>query len=133
MLKKKKSSLLRQKVKLESILSRPHIYLKDLRVHKNLNDYIYERKIGDKGIEQAEIEIKYAGYIAKEQKNADRLQKLEHVKIPINFNYEQLKSLSHEALEKLNAARPATLAQAARISGIKPSDISVILLAISKQ
>jgi len=60
------------------------------------------------------------------------LQKLEHVKIPTSFNYKQLKSLSHEALEKLNAARPATLAQAARISGIKPSDISVILVAISK-
>ena len=91
-----------------------------------------QEKISTIAYEQAEIEIKYAGYIAKEQKNADRLQKLEHVKIPTGFNYEQLKSLSHEALEKLNAARPETLAQAARISGIKPSDISVILVAISK-
>ena len=132
LLERKKSALVKQADKYSKLLSRPQISRKDLLEFPVVENFLDQEKISSVAYEQAEIEIKYAGYIAKEKKNADRLKKLEHVKIPISFNYEQLKSLSHEALEKLNAARPATLAQAARISGIKPSDISVILVAISK-
>ncbi len=132
LLERKKSALVKHVDKYAKLLSRPQISRKDLLEFPVVENFLDQQKISSVAYEQAEIEIKYAGYIAKEQKNADRLQKLEHVKIPTSFNYKQLKSLSHEALEKLNAARPATLAQAARISGIKPSDISVILVAISK-
>ena len=133
LLERKQSALVKQTDKYAKLLSRPQISRTDLLEFPVVQKFLDQEKISTIAYEQAEIEIKYAGYIAKEQKNADRLQKLEHVKIPTGFNYEQLKSLSHEALEKLNAARPETLAQAARISGIKPSDISVILVAISKQ
>ena len=132
LLERKKSALVKHVDKYAKLLSRPQISRKDLLEFPVVENFLDQQKISSVAYEQAEIEIKYAGYIAKEQKNADRLQKLEHVKIPTSFNYKQLKSLSHEALEKLNASRPATLAQAARISGIKPSDISVILVAISK-
>lgn len=132
LLERKQSALVKQTDKYAKLLSRPQISRTDLLEFPVVQKFLDQEKISTIAYEQAEIEIKYAGYIAKEQKNADRLQKLEHVKIPTGFNYEQLKSLSHEALEKLNAARPETLAQAARISGIKPSDISVILVAISK-
>ena len=133
LLQRKQSALVKQTDKYAKLLSRPQISRTDLLEFPVVQKFLDQEKISTIAYKQAEIEIKYAGYIAKEQKNADRLQKLEHVKIPTGFNYEQLKSLSHEALEKLNAARPETLAQAARISGIKPSDISVILVAISKQ
>jgi len=82
--------------------------------------------------EQAEIEIKYAGYIEKEKRTADKLQRLENIKIPKDFDYDRLASLSHEAKEKLNKIQPGTLAQASRISGINPSDISVLLVSMGR-
>jgi tRNA uridine 5-carboxymethylaminomethyl modification enzyme len=132
LLEAKGSALIKQTDKYAKLLSRPQITRKDLTQIAAVQTYLTEGGFSEAAYEQAEIEIKYAGYIAKENKNADRLQKLEHLKIPAAFDYKQLKSLSNEALEKLNAARPQTLAQAARISGIKPSDISVILVAIGK-
>ena len=131
-LKKKKSSLLRQKVKLESILSRPHICLKDLRVHKNLNDYIKERKIGDKVIEQAEIEIKYGGYLKKEKQSVEKFKRLENIKIGEDFDYKKIHSLSAEAREKLMLIKPDTISQASRISGVSPSDINVLLVYLGR-
>jgi len=132
LLEAKGSALIKQTDKYAKLLSRPQITRKDLTQIAAIQTFLTEEGFSEAAYEQAEIEIKYAGYIAKENKNADRLQKLEHLKIPATFDYKQLKSLSNEALEKLNAARPQTLAQAARISGIKPSDISVILVAIGK-
>ena len=82
--------------------------------------------------EQAEIEVKYAGYIEKEKRNADKLKRLENINIPKNFDFDALASLSYEAKEKLNKLRPATLAQASRISGINPSDISVLLVSMGR-
>ena len=82
--------------------------------------------------EQAEIEIKYAGYIEKEKRNADKLKRLENIVIPRNFDFDKLASLSHEAKEKLNKTRPDTIAQASRISGINPSDISVLLVSMGR-
>jgi tRNA uridine 5-carboxymethylaminomethyl modification enzyme len=79
-------------------------------------------------LQQAEIQIKYAGYIEKEKNNADKLNRLEGVKIPKNFDYTKLKSLSFEAMEKLKAIQPASVSQASRISGVSPNDISVLLV-----
>ena len=83
-------------------------------------------------LEQTEIQVKYSGYIEKEKKNADKLQRLENVKIPENFDYSHLKSLSYEAREKLTAIRPVTIAQASRVSGVNPSDISVLLVYLGR-
>ena len=79
-------------------------------------------------MEQTEIQIKYAGYIDKERANADKLNRLEGIRIPENFDYSKLKSLSYEALEKLRAVKPVTVSQASRISGVSPNDISVLLV-----
>ena len=75
-----------------------------------------------------EIKVKYAGYIEKERQNADKLQRLEGIRIPDNFNYDQLKSLSYEAREKLKEIQPTSISQASRISGVSPNDISVMLV-----
>ena len=91
-----------------------------------------QEDITDAVFEQAEVEIKYAGYIEKERRNADKLKRLENIKIPKDFNFEILASLSFEAKEKLNKLRPSTLAQASRISGINPSDISVLLVSMGR-
>ena len=132
LLETKGSALIKQTDKYAKLLARPQVTRDDLLELAPVRAFLTEKNFSEEAFEQAEIQIKYAGYIAKESKNADRLQKLEHLKIPKAFVYEELKSLSNEALEKLNASRPETLAQAARISGIKPSDISVILVAIGK-
>ncbi len=79
-------------------------------------------------IEQAEIHLKYSGYIEKERNNADKLNRLENVVIPSSFKYEKVKSLSFEATEKLNKVKPTSISQASRISGVSPSDISVLLV-----
>jgi tRNA uridine 5-carboxymethylaminomethyl modification enzyme len=83
-------------------------------------------------LEQAEIEVKYAGYIEKERANADKLHRLEEVRIPETFDYSKLKSLSFEAREKLQAIKPVTISQASRISGVNPSDISVLLVHLGR-
>ena len=75
---------------------------------------------------------KYSGYIEKERLNADKLNRLEAVNIPASFDYDILASLSYEAKEKLNKIKPQTISQASRISGIKPSDISVLLVKLGR-
>ena len=91
-------------------------------------DYVNNHDLKSEVLEQAEIQVKYAGYIAKEKNNADKLQRLENIKIPDNFDYSKLKSLSFEAREKLTVVQPTTISQASRISGVSPSDISVLLV-----
>lgn len=90
--------------------------------------YVQMHSLGREVMEQAEIQVKYSGYIAKEKNNADKLQRLENIKIPEGFDYTKLKSLSYEAREKLQAIKPVTISQASRISGVSPSDISVLLV-----
>lgn len=94
----------------------------------SVRDYVLEHKLDDEVIEQAEIQVKYAGYIEKEKNNADKLNRLEDMKIPSNFDYSKIKSMSMEAREKLNKIRPATVSQASRISGVSPNDVSVLLV-----
>ena len=83
-------------------------------------------------IEQAEIQVKYSGYIEKERNHADKLNRLEDAIIPDNFNFDKIKSISIEAKQKLNKIKPTTIGQASRISGIKPSDINILLIYLGR-
>jgi tRNA uridine 5-carboxymethylaminomethyl modification enzyme len=127
-LEKKGSSLMKQSDKMFKIYSRPNIDINDVRKFKAVEEYIQENNLDREVIEQAEIQVKYAGYIAKEKNNADKLHRLEYVKIPENFDYSQIKSMSFEAREKLKNIQPTSVAQASRISGVSPNDISVLLV-----
>ncbi|MDG1911431.1 MAG: tRNA uridine-5-carboxymethylaminomethyl(34) synthesis enzyme MnmG [Flavobacteriaceae bacterium] len=132
LLTSKKSDSVSQTDKFSKLLSRPSITRKDLHQFDSISTYLKDFKIDDDVFEQAEIEIKYAGYIDKEKRNADKLKRLENILIPRDFNFDILASLSHEAKEKLNKIRPDTIAQASRISGINPSDISVLLVSMGR-
>lgn len=127
-LEERGSSPMKQSDKMFKVFSRPQIYLDDIKKFKKVAAYIEDNGIKKDVLEQAEIKVKYAGYIAKEKANADKLNRLENIKIPANFDYSILKSLSYEAKEKLEKIRPATISQASRISGVSPSDISVMLV-----
>ncbi len=132
LLTSKKSDSVSQTDKFSKLLSRPSITRKALHQFDSISSYLKDFKIDDDVFEQAEIEIKYAGYIDKEKRNADKLKRLENILIPRDFNFDILASLSHEAKEKLNKIRPDTIAQASRISGINPSDISVLLVSMGR-
>ena len=122
----------KQKDKLAKVYSRPNITGDQMRSLSKVSEYIQHNNIDEEVFEQTEVQIKYQGYIDKEKDNADKLLRLENIKIPKRFNYNELASLSFEAKEKLNEVRPATLSQASRISGIKPSDISVLLVKMGR-
>jgi len=122
----------KQKDKLAKVYSRPKITGEQIKSLKLVSEYIKKNNIDEETFEQTEIQIKYQGYIEKEKNNADKLSRLENIKIPKNFNYNGLSSLSFEAKEKLNKIKPITLSQASRISGIKPSDISVLLVKMGR-
>lgn len=128
LLEKKGTSAIRQKLKLNNILSRPQISFEDLLEIEAVSNYIIDNKVSRSEWEQVEISIKYQGYIDKEKENADKLNRLEDVVIPENFDYHKLKSLSHEAKEKLSNIKPGSIKQAKRISGVNPSDINVLLV-----
>ena len=127
-LEQKESAAIRQSNKVFKIFSRPNITMEDVLQFPEVKNFIEREQFDDETIEQAEIQIKYAGYINKEKNNADKLTRLEYVKIPQDFNYSQIKSMSLEAREKLNTVQPKTVAQASRISGVSPNDISVLLV-----
>ncbi len=121
------TSPLKQKVKLSSIISRPQVSISSLNNHVNteqigLNNYDPEC------LEQAEISIKYDGYIKREREMADKMQRLEDITLKHDFDYSALSSISSEAREKLSEIKPKTIGQASRISGVSPSDISVLLI-----
>lgn len=127
-LSSKESALIKQSGKADKILSRPNIYMADLKECDSVDSYISKNNLSEEVQDQAEIQIKYSGYIQKEKNNADKLNRLESVKIPKDFDYKKLKSISAEALEKLNKIKPETISQASRISGVSPNDISVLLV-----
>src|SRR5210317_1439795 len=118
--------------KLVKVFSRPRVNMQHMLQLQSVADFVAEHKIGEEVLEQAEIQVKYAGYIEKEKANADKLQRLESIRIPADFDYTKLSSLSMEAREKLSAIRPATISQASRISGVSPSDISVLLVFLGR-
>jgi tRNA uridine 5-carboxymethylaminomethyl modification enzyme len=94
--------------------------------------YFQERNLPLEVLEQAEILIKYEGYIEREKENAEKLQRLEELKIPPSFDYDSLVSLSAEAKEKLKRIRPGSIGQAKRISGVSPADIQVLLITLGR-
>ena len=127
-LAEKGTTPMKQSDKMVKIFSRPQIDLNDMLSFNDVKDYVAEHNLDIEVLEQAEIRIKYSGYIAKEKANADKLQRLENIKIPADFDYTKLKSLSYEAREKLTKIQPTTISQASRVSGVSPSDISVMLV-----
>ena len=133
-LEKKETSPIKQKVKMDGVLARPFLTIQDLQIaNDSLNEFI--DTIGNEKrdvLEQAEIMIKYKGYLDREQDVADKLSRLEYVTIPDEIDYSKFSSLSNEAKEKLKGIRPSTLGQASRISGIKPSDISVLMIYLGR-
>ncbi|MBT8265628.1 MAG: tRNA uridine-5-carboxymethylaminomethyl(34) synthesis enzyme MnmG [Bacteroidia bacterium] len=127
-LESKNSSPMKQSDKMFKIFSRPNIGIEDVRKFNAVEAYISKHDLDTEVIEQTEIQVKYSGYIAKEKNNADKLNRLEDVKIPHDFDYSLIKSMSFEAREKLRAIQPTSISQASRISGVSPNDISVLLV-----
>ncbi len=124
----KDSSPMKQSDKLFKLYARPNITIEDMMQFEAVAAYISDQELGREVVEQAEIQVKYAGYINKEKNNADKLNRLEDIKIPKNFDYSKIKSMSYEAREKLKNIQPTTVSQASRISGVSPNDISVLLV-----
>ncbi|MGC1472837.1 MAG: tRNA uridine-5-carboxymethylaminomethyl(34) synthesis enzyme MnmG [Psychroserpens sp.] len=131
-LESKNSALVKQSDKMFKLYSRPNITAEDMRSFDEVDQYITAHNLSREVIEQTEIQIKYAGYIAKEKNNADKLNRLEDVKIPANFDYTNLKSMSTEAIQKLTKIKPVTISQASRISGVSPADVSVLLVYLGR-
>lgn len=129
-LEENNSSPVNQSHKASQILTRPNINLEKLcavdYIGKTVAQYSEEEK------EQAEINIKYKGYIDKEKENVAKLQRLENIRIPSDFDYTKLSSLSAEATQKLSKLQPQTIAQAGRISGVSPADINVLLIYLGR-
>jgi tRNA uridine 5-carboxymethylaminomethyl modification enzyme len=131
-LESKASALVSQSDKMFKLFSRPNITTDDMRQFETVENYIQENELDREVIEQTEIQIKYSGYIEKEKNNADKLNRLEDVKIPSNFDYTRLKSMSTEAIQKLTKIQPVTISQASRISGVSPADVSVLLVYLGR-
>ena len=132
-LTEKNSSRIKQKVKAPSIISRPGVSIKDVvRSCQKLSNYVHKNHHNREILEQVEIDIKYSGYIEREKENASKLKRLEYVKIPEDIDYFKFSSLSNESKEKLNFVRPVDIGQASRISGVKPSDISILLIYLGR-
>jgi tRNA uridine 5-carboxymethylaminomethyl modification enzyme len=131
-LEEKGSSLIVQSDKMFKIFTRPQLDLEDFMKFEKVTKYINENNLDREIIEQAEIQVKYSGYIDKERNNAEKLTRLENFKIPISFDYNQIKSMSTEAKQKLSKIKPVTISQASRISGVSPSDISVLLIHLGR-
>lgn len=127
-LEAKGSQVLRQKNKMKAVLSRPHVSIEDLRVMPALQEYFEKKGFDREGVELAEIRIKYDGYLKRERENAQKLIKLERIRIPVHYDYNEINSLSSEAKIKLSEIKPDTIGQASRISGVSPADISVLLV-----
>ena len=118
---------IKEKAPLVDLLKRPEVNMVNFRqIHQDLDTLLkeYHQEV----TEQVEIKVKYASYIDREHKMAMKLSELEHLKIPKNFDFAVLKALSKESIEKLNRIRPETIGQASRISGIRPSDVSILLV-----
>ena len=131
-LKTKNSKIITQKVKYKKILSRPHINISDLQDIDLVKKFILKECIDIDAIEQAEIEIKYGGYLSREKETAKKLVRLENIKIHKDFEFDKLHSISTEGREKLKEIQPTTIGQASRISGVSPSDINILLIYLGR-
>ena len=129
-LKEKGSSELKQRVKAKQLLTRPHINLSSMI--EEIPELAVLSGVEKDVVEQVEIQFKYEGYIEKEQIMADRMSKLEGLKIPSDLEYSKLASLSSEAKQKLSERKPNTLGEASKISGVSASDVSVLLIYLGR-
>lgn len=127
-LEEKNSAPINQSMKMFKLAARPQLTFEDVVKFPKVQEFVDANGIDDEIIEQTEVHVKYAGYIDKEKRNADKLTRLENVSIPETFDYHKVKSLSIEARQKLTKIKPVTISQASRISGVSPSDISVLLV-----
>ncbi|WP_185867236.1 tRNA uridine-5-carboxymethylaminomethyl(34) synthesis enzyme MnmG [Blattabacterium cuenoti] len=127
-LHRKNSPKIYHNKKIKTILSRSEIDIKDIICVPFLMEEIKKNGFSQEILEQVSIRIKYKGYIDREKENAKKLLRLENIRIPNDFDYKSIKSLSSEGREKLDYYRPISLAQASRISGISPSDLSILLI-----
>ncbi len=128
-LKKIESSPIKEKKSLEELLRRPNVYFESIKDKNTVHMFKTKEKVE---IEQVEIDIKYESYIKKEIDTVNKIQRLENSKIPKGFDYEKIKSLSAEGKEKLSKVRPKSIGQASRISGVSPSDVSVLMVYMKK-
>jgi tRNA uridine 5-carboxymethylaminomethyl modification enzyme len=134
MLEERESAPITQQVKLTSLLMRPNIAIEDIlslsETSKELADQLKNQN--PEIITQAEIQIKYDGYIVREEAVANKLNRLDSVLIPDDMNYRNLESISTEAKEKLTKIKPTNIGQASRISGVSPSDVNVLLIYLGR-
>jgi tRNA uridine 5-carboxymethylaminomethyl modification enzyme len=133
-LTRKESAEITQQVKLSSLITRPQIDMNDvLEMSVEISELASELNLVHPDVvSQAEIQLKYEGYIEREEDQAKKMGRMEEVKIPDAMDYRALKSLSSEAKEKLSAIKPVTIGQAARVSGVSPSDITVLLIHLGR-
>ena len=125
------SSPLKHAMRAQDILTRPHVTLEAMQQGiSSVQELVHPHP--EHVLEQVEIQVKYEGYIAKEQDMADRLGKLDHLVIPADLDFERLTSLSYEGRQKLTDKRPRTLGEASRISGVSPSDLSVLMIYLGR-
>ena len=129
-LEENESNPVDQAYRASQILTRPNINLEKLSKIEIIGNKA--REYSEEIQEQAEINIKYKGYIEKEKENVAKLQRMENIKIPEDFDFSKVASLSSEALQKMNNIRPKNIAQASRISGVSPADINVLLIYLGK-
>lgn len=133
LLEKRDSAAMVQGCKADKILSRPNITMDDARQYfKGVEEFIQDNDIKPDAVQQAEIHVKYQGYIDKEREAADKITRLENVIIPDDFDYFRINSITIEARQKLDKIRPKNIAQASRISGVSPADISVLLIFLGR-
>ena len=133
-LEKAGTSEISQKVKAISIAARPQIELKSLlgQISEKLTKEISETGMFDEVMESAEVKIKYEGYILREKIIAEKIKRLDRVKIPDDIDYSELLSISTEGRQKLSRIKPADIGQAGRISGVSPSDINILLMYLGR-
>lgn len=125
------TAIIKEKISIEKLLKRPQLGLENIKkLDKNFE--IYLSKFSQNAIEQAEIQIKYDSYLAKEQQMVEKLASMENYKIPPNFDYKTIDPLSAEAKQKLHKIKPETLGQASRISGVSPADLSILTVYLGR-
>ncbi|MFQ3575814.1 MAG: hypothetical protein SNJ77_05200 [Cytophagales bacterium] len=130
-LEAKESSTVKEKISVYNLLKRPNIEIEEIinqfdELKSKMKDYNKDE------IEYSSINIKYESYIEKERNMANRMKELENLKIPDSFDFKKITVLSNEAKEKLTRIRPETIGQASRISGISPSDVSIVMLHLTR-
>jgi tRNA uridine 5-carboxymethylaminomethyl modification enzyme len=127
------SSPIQQKLKINGLISRPSVSLPDMLPYvKGIREFVEAKFLNSEEVEEAEILIKYEGYIKKEHEIAEKLKRLEHIELHADFDYSRLSALSTEARQKLSTIKPSNIGQASRISGVSPSDISVLMVYLGR-